>query len=67
MKANEIQEMRAYSPEYTAKVIGVHVNTVRALIREGKLPAVRLGRKYLIGVSQLEKFLDGSLPKNQTK
>jgi excisionase family DNA binding protein len=47
----------AYSvPEVMARV-GVGRDKLYCLIREGKLPARKLGRKTLILASDLEKFL----------
>jgi len=58
----EKMAIRAYSPTLAAQVLGLHVNTVRALIRSGTIPSIKLGRKYLIGVSELEKWLAGNHP-----
>jgi excisionase family DNA binding protein len=52
----------AYSiPEVMARV-GVGRDKLYCLIREGKLPARKLGRKTLILASDLERFLE-SLPR----
>jgi excisionase family DNA binding protein len=40
-----------------ARVLGVHPHTVKALIDEGRLYAVKVGRRYLIPVAELERFL----------
>ncbi len=52
-------EKMALSPEETAQVLGLHVNSVRALIHNGKLPAIKLGRKFLISRQELQKWLAG--------
>ena len=55
-------ECAAYNiPEVMARV-GVGRDKLYRLIREGKLPARKLGRKTLILRSDLEAFLE-SLPK----
>jgi excisionase family DNA binding protein len=52
----------AYSvPQVMAKV-GIGRDKLYCLIRQGKLPARKLGRKTLILASDLEAFLE-SLPK----
>jgi excisionase family DNA binding protein len=52
----------AYSiPQVMAKV-GIGRDKLYCLIREGKLPARKLGRKTLILASDLEAFLE-ALPK----
>lgn len=44
--------------EKAAKVLSVHPHTVKALIDEGRLHAVRVGRRYLIPVAELDRFLE---------
>jgi excisionase family DNA binding protein len=53
-------EKMALSPDETAQVLGLHVNSVRALIHSGKLPAIKLGRKFLVSRLELQKWLSGS-------
>ena len=43
-----------YSAEEVAALLGLHVKTVRAWLREGKLKAVRLGKQYRIARADLE-------------
>jgi excisionase family DNA binding protein len=52
----------AYSVSQVMAKIGVGRDKLYCLIREGKLPARKLGRKTLILASDLEAFLE-SLPK----
>jgi excisionase family DNA binding protein len=40
-----------------AKELGLGVSTLRALIRRGALPTVRLGRRVLIRLEALERFV----------
>lgn len=39
-----------------AKVLKVHPETVRRLIRDGKLPATKFGNKWLVERTRLEMF-----------
>jgi len=56
--ASRAAECAAYSvPQVMAK-IGVGRDKLYHLIREGKLPARKLGRKTLILASDLEAFLE---------
>jgi excisionase family DNA binding protein len=50
-------EKMAYSVDETAEAIGVHANTVRKMIADGRLSAVSLGRKYLIPKPEISRFL----------
>ena len=46
-----------YSVEQVAERLGLHVRTVRAYIRDGRLKAVRLGKAYRIVRGDLEAFM----------
>jgi excisionase family DNA binding protein len=54
------REERLYSPEEAATYLGVHVQTIRAWIRAGRLPARRLAgqRALRIRASDLEGILE---------
>jgi len=52
-------EKMAYSIQETAEAIGLHPNTVYELVQQGKLPALKLGRKILISKLELAKWLAG--------
>lgn len=58
----DIYELAAFEPlafsiAAAARLLGVSVSTVRALIREGTLPAVKPGRRTLILAWDLKKLL----------
>jgi len=46
-----------YSVEQVAERLGLHVRTVRAYIREGRLKALKIGKQYRITRGDLEAFL----------
>ena len=46
-----------------SRILGVHPETVKRLIREGKLPATKFGNKWIMERSRLQVFAnayDGS-------
>ena len=43
-----------YSAEDVAKRLGLHVRTVRAYLRSGRLKGVRIGKQYRISRENLE-------------
>jgi excisionase family DNA binding protein len=45
-----------YSAEEVADVLGLHVRTVRGYVRDGRLPAVRIGKQYRIAEKDLREF-----------
>ncbi|MEV6655454.1 helix-turn-helix domain-containing protein [Nocardia fluminea] len=47
---------RLYSVEQVAELLGLHVRTVRGYVRDGKLPAARIGKQYRITHDDLETF-----------
>lgn len=51
-------EPKAVNIAQGSKVLGLHPHTVKALIDEGRLYAVKVGRRYLIPVAELERFLE---------
>jgi excisionase family DNA binding protein len=51
-----------YSAEEVAEVLGLHVRTVRGYVRDGRLPAVRIGKQYRIAEHDLRQFTGGGQP-----
>jgi len=47
-----------YTTEEIAKMLSIHVATVRRWIREGKLPAILLGKSYRVAKEDLRRFLE---------
>lgn len=50
-----------YSVEQVADRLGLHVRTVRAYVRDGRLKATRIGKQYRITHADLEAFTGGAL------
>ncbi len=48
-----------YSADEVAEKLGLHVRTVRGYVRDGRLPAVRIGKQYRIAPEDLEKLTGG--------
>jgi excisionase family DNA binding protein len=51
-----------YTLEQVADRLDLHVRTVRAYVRDGRLKAVRIGKQYRVAAADLEA-LTGALPK----
>lgn len=51
-----------YSVEQVAERLGLHVRTVRNYVRDGRLPAVRIGKQYRIAHEDLEAFTGRPVP-----
>jgi len=49
--------MDTLSAEEAAELLHLNVKRVQALARSGKLPAARIGRKWLFGRRELERML----------
>jgi excisionase family DNA binding protein len=45
-----------YSTEEVADILGLHVRTVRGYVRDGRLPAARIGKQYRIARDDLDAF-----------
>ncbi len=54
-------------PLEVAKMLKLNVETVYHYIKTGKLPAARLGRKYVVARSDLDKFLEAKKGTEQVK
>ncbi|MEU8245711.1 helix-turn-helix domain-containing protein [Nonomuraea sp. NPDC048916] len=48
--------MEQYTVDQAAERLGLHVKTVRAYVRDGRLKAVKVGRRYRIARQDLEAF-----------
>lgn len=54
------EESLVLSANEAASALKVHVNTIYALVRERKLPVLRLNRKVLIPRAGLEALIAGA-------
>jgi excisionase family DNA binding protein len=54
-----------YSAEDVAGILGLHVRTVRGYVRDGRLPAVRIGKQYRIAGEDVEKLTGGRVAQPQ--
>jgi excisionase family DNA binding protein len=52
-----MQQQDLIEVEEVAKILHVTVETVRTYIREGELPAFKVGRGYLVDRAEVYKFL----------
>lgn len=53
--------------EETAVILNIHPESVRRLIRQGRLPAERCGKKYLLHKSLVQSFKKTYVPKRGPK
>lgn len=51
-----------YSADEVADLLGLHVRTVRGYVRDGRLPAVRIGKQYRISEDDLRALTGGHAP-----
>lgn len=58
---NAAKAKKYYTPSQVAEELNVHINTVRTLIKTGKLKAHRPTRNYLIKAKDLEAFVNDSI------
>lgn len=48
-----------YSADEVAAMLGLHVRTVRGYVRDGRLPAVRIGKQYRIAAEDVDALTGG--------
>jgi excisionase family DNA binding protein len=54
---NEEPERLAVSMAEAAKMLGLHIQTIRTLCLNGELRASRVGKRWIIEVDELHRFL----------
>ncbi len=54
------EETRMYSLDQVAERLGLHVRTVRAYVRTGRLKAIRIGKQYRVAREELESIVGTS-------
>ncbi|MGR6918088.1 helix-turn-helix domain-containing protein [[Actinomadura] parvosata] len=59
--------MEHYTVEQVAELLGLHVKTVRNYVRDGRLPAVRIGKQYRITKQDLATFTGLPVPAAATR
>ena len=55
----EIAGIKCYELQKVADILGVHYQTIRNLIKNGKIKATRIGRNYMITEQNLQKYING--------
>jgi excisionase family DNA binding protein len=48
-----------YSSQEIAELCGLHLKTVQKFMREGKLPATKIGREWRVSGNELSRFMEG--------
>ncbi len=54
---NDSISKQIYSATEAAKILGIHRNTVIRYCNEGEIKGRKLGRKWLISKSEIEKLI----------
>jgi excisionase family DNA binding protein len=54
------EESHMYSLDQVAMRLGLHVRTVRAYVRTGRLRAIRIGKQYRVAREELEALVGAS-------
>src|ERR1035437_7576945 len=55
-------EQKYWTLEEFADHARLHLDTARRYVREGRIPAVRVGKRYLVGQSDVETFMQNPAP-----
>ncbi len=50
-----------YTPDELATILNRSVESIRRLIKDGKIPAVKIGGRYVITEEILQKLLRGEI------
>ncbi|GAB3952254.1 helix-turn-helix domain-containing protein [Streptomyces sparsus] len=57
-----MDDRRLYTVDQVAEILGLHPKTVRGYIRDGRLTATRVGKRYRITAEDVETFTGRSAP-----
>ncbi len=60
MTGTTLNLMQIYTTDQAAEVLQINSQTLRKWIREGKLPASKLGSDYRITGEDIKSFLDAT-------
>lgn len=60
MTGTTLNYTQIYTTEQAAEVLQINIQTLRKWIREGKLPASKLGSDYRITGQDVKNFLDAT-------
>jgi len=58
-KTIKIGRKQFYNVEALSEMLFIPVETVRAYIRRNRLKAIKVGKRYLVSLENLDKFLSG--------
>jgi len=58
-KTIKIGRKQFYNVEALSGMFNIPVDTVRKYIRQGRVKAIKIGKRYLVSEENLQKFLDG--------
>lgn len=57
-----VLEKKTYTVKELKDVLGISLSLAYAKLRNGELPAIKLGSRFIISKVQIEKLLNGELP-----
>ncbi len=55
----EVKDAKYYKLYEVAELLGMHIVTLRRMIKRKKLKARKLGREYIVTEDAVKDFLDG--------
>jgi excisionase family DNA binding protein len=59
VKGRMMDNSEVYTLIEVARILKTKLNTVRIMVRTGKIPAVKVGREYRVAKEDLEAFIGG--------
>lgn len=55
----ELKGERFYTLQEIADLLHMHINSIRNYVKQGKLPASKVGRSYLVKEEYIERLVKG--------
>lgn len=56
----EIENMKLYTLQEVAELLGIHYQTVRKLIQNGELKAKKIGKGYIVTSENLKQYVSNN-------
>ena len=66
MKGMVIEGIKLFTLEELSKSLDIHVVTLQRYVREGRILAQKVGKRYLVSQEALESFLTPKVPQGHT-
>ncbi len=62
MNGNKVAGHKVYTLEELSGQLGIHVGTMRRYVRNGRIVAQKIGKRYLVTQENIDRFVNPDKP-----